>query len=341
MLWNKKQLKKHALLALKIGVGSSLAILIAGRLHLDNMVSAGTITLLTLMTSKWETVRLSIFRVITFGVSIAIAWLVFLHIEAPIPAYGCYIFLTVLIAELFNLRATISVNAVIGAHLLITHDFSLRSIENEFILVLIGIVIALILNQIQNNREHKKDMIGCMRRTEKDMQDILRKMSDYLLDAGDQVKVWDDINGLDQRLLTYIRDAGEYQDNTFHSHPVYYIDYFEMRYDQCQVLDSLHSSLQQIRSMPAQAKVVAEYIIYLTDYVIEINHPEQQELELKKVFDSMSLEELPESREEFESRALLYHILKDLESFLAIKRRFVEKLDEKQLDRYWNSFLEG
>ena len=49
----------------------------------------------------------------------------------------------------------------------------------------------------------------------------------------------------------------------------------------------------------------------------------------------MEKEELPESREEFESRALLYHILMDLEEFLKYKRAFVEGLGERQRKEYW------
>lgn len=37
----------------------------------------------------------------------------------------------------------------------------------------------------------------------------------------------------------------------------------------------------------------------------------------------MKKEPLPVTREEFESRALLYHILMDLEEFLIEKKRFV------------------
>ena len=43
----------------------------------------------------------------------------------------------------------------------------------------------------------------------------------------------------------------------------------------------------------------------------------------------MQEQELPKSRDEFESRAILYHVLMDMEDFLLIKKRFVDNLDEK------------
>ena len=49
--------RKIILLSLKIGIGSSLSLYTAQKLGLNYAVSAGTITLLSLMNSKWETIH--------------------------------------------------------------------------------------------------------------------------------------------------------------------------------------------------------------------------------------------------------------------------------------------
>lgn len=330
-----KTLKKILLLALKVGIGSSMAIMIANQLHLEYSVSAGTIALLTLLGTKWDTVKLSLFRLITFGISIIIGWVLYQYISITAIAFGLFVFMTVLIAELLGWRTTISVNAVAGAHLFMTNDFSAKSICNEFMLVMIGIVLAIILNLFHDNKGHKENMVADMRKTEIDLREILTQMANYLTNPTGPSTVWPLINDLEERLQAYIRDAYEYQDNTFQSHPVYYIDYFEMRYDQVQVLHSLHSSMHKIRTVPRQARIIADYILYLKNYVKEKNSPEEQIARLERILDGMKLDELPKSREEFESRALLYHILMDLESFLEYKQRFVENLDKNQMNRYW------
>jgi len=51
--------RKIILLSLKIGIGSSISLYTAQKLGLNYAVSAGTVTLLSLMNSKWETIRLS------------------------------------------------------------------------------------------------------------------------------------------------------------------------------------------------------------------------------------------------------------------------------------------
>lgn len=331
-----KRLKNLLLLAMKIAVGSSSAIYIAQCLKLEYAVSAGTIALLTLLMTKWETVKISIFRLLTFLVSIAVSWVIFLHIEKIWIAYGLFIFIIVFFSELAGWRATISVNSVVGAHLLVSRDFSFHSVCNELILVLIGITAALLLNLFHDYNGSKKSIIANMRYTENQLQMIVGGLAAYLSDREMQYNVWDKICGLEKCLQGFIKDAYEYQSNTFYSHPGYYIDYFEMRQNQCHILHNLHYEMKRIRSMPKQAKIIADYMMYLVDFVIEINAPDQQMEKLEEIFRQMKKEDLPVNREEFESRAVLYHILMDLEEFLVFKQRFVKGLNERQKREYWD-----
>lgn len=327
--------RKNLLLSLKIGIGASIAIYIAQSMHLQYPISAGTVTLLTLMTSKWETIKLSACRLITLFTTLVLAWIIFTYVDSSWLAYGLLLFLVVFLAEFFDWRATISVNALIAAHLITTHDFTPEAVENEFMLVIIGIIVAVLLNLFNLNLTHKRQIIANMRYTENKLQKIMEGLAAYLSGKEMSLDVWESIVRLEKRIQKFVRDAEEYQDNTFQSHPEYYIDYFQMRYEQCCILNSLHYEMKKIRNMPKQAEVVAEYLLYLTSYIVEINVPDQQLKRLKEMFEDIRKDDLPETVEEFENRAMLYHILMDIEDFLYCKVRFVEELDEKQIRRYW------
>ena len=170
----KKEWKKIVIQTGKIAVGSSAAIYIAQTLGLENAASAGTITLLTIVTTKRETLKLSAYRLITFAVSVLLAAMTIGCLESVWIAYAVYIFAVIFICQMFGWQATISVNS-----------------------------------------------------------------------------------------------------------------------------------------------------------------PDEQIARLEEIFADMKKEPLPESREEFEARAVLYHILMDIEEFLLFKKRFAESLDEKKLERYW------
>ena len=108
--------------------------------------AAGIITLITIVTSRHETVQLSYQRVMTFFLSVALACVIFQAVPWAWADYGIYIFVMAIICQLLNWDSTISLNAVIGTHFLVSQDFSLVFILNEFSLVLIGIIFAILLN---------------------------------------------------------------------------------------------------------------------------------------------------------------------------------------------------
>lgn len=329
--------RKVLLLSIKIGLGSSIAILIAQALHLEYAVSAGTVTLLTLMTTKWETIKLSVSRFITFIITILLGWVIFSYATYMWIAYGILLTLVVFIAEFFGLRATISVNSVVAAHLVSNPELNLAAVRNEFLLVLIGVTIAIILNLFHSNITHQRQIISDMRDTERKLQAILIELAAYLSGNEMQETVWGDICALEGQLEAYTQSAREYQNNTFQSHPEYYISYFEMRHKQCHILQNLHDEMRRILTMPRQAEVISDYLLYLADYVIETNSPHRQVERLNEIFEGMKSEELPKTREEFENRAILYHVLMDIQDFLMCKADFVIHLDDKQLHLYWKS----
>ncbi|MBQ4069745.1 MAG: hypothetical protein IJC76_10895 [Lachnospiraceae bacterium] len=327
--------KKQMLQIIKIAFGSCVAVLIAEFFGLQNAASAGTIALLTIVTTKWETLRLSCFRLVTYGITVVLAWILFAHVDVGWEAYGMFIFLLVLISEIMNVKATISVNAVIGVHFLTTKDFSGEFILNELMLLLIGVGIAIVLNLFHLNESHRKFLVSNMRYTEKKLQEILVEFATFLMGNEMSEDVWKDIENLENQIRVFHTEATTYQDNTFKSHTGYYVEYFEMRQQQCEILNNLHCETMKIRELPKQAKVVADYILYLKEYVLEKNSPEAQLKRLHDLFEEMHTAPMPVTREEFEARAILYHVLMDIEEFVLYKTKFVENLDKNKLKKYW------
>lgn len=336
---NEKKLKagKIFLVSVKIGIGASLAIYIAERLQLQYYASAGIIALLSILTTKWGTLKLSLLRIITFIASVAACWIIFQYIEGDWIGFGLVLFLMIGICEWLGLRSTVSVNAVIATHFLATQDFSREFILNEFMLVVIGIVIAFVLNLFQGNVGHRKAIINHMRYTEQKLQENLEQLACYLSGESVEGSIWKDIIALEKKLRNFTEEAYEYQNNIWHFHPSYYIDYFEMRTKQYNILHNLHYEIKKIRTMPLQAAIVADYIRYLKQYVTEMNDPKEQLERLHQTIEDIKKEHFPQTWEEFEGKAKMYHILMDLEEFMIFKKRFVESLNEKQLRIYWNA----
>ena len=335
------KMSKILLLSAKIGVGASIAIYIAQCLNLEYATSAGIITLLTLVTTKWETLKLSFLRLLTYVISVLMCWVIFHFVPNMWIEYGLFLFVIVFVSEWMGWRSTLSVNAVIGTHFLTTQDFSIDFLINELLLVVIGIVIAIVLNLIHINNTHESGIIKSMRHVEHQMKQILTELAGYLKRESQGDRVWEDIIQLEKELDTYLELACEYHNNTFQAHPEYYINYFEMRMKQCGALHNLHAEMRRMREMPVQANIVADYILDITQYVMEMNDPKKQIRELEEILEKLRKEPLPQTHEEFENRAELYHVMLDLEEFLLYKKRFVEEIDETQFRIYWKREIEG
>jgi len=322
-MYNITKWKRALLLAGKIALGSSLAIYTAELLGLQFSSSAGIVTLLTLITTKKGTLRLSLARIVTFLLAAVITTVTFLPIQSEWLAYGLFVFLVALISEVFGWRATISTNAVIGTHFLMNKDFSPEFFLNEFLLVAIGIVFAFLLNLLQDKRGEKRNFAEKIHLLEQKMQGLIKEIAKYLSNQPSRKGLWRELAAIETQLQKSMEEAYEYEGNTYGEDAAYYARYFEMRLNQCHILHHLQYEMQKIKDMPIQAEVVAEYIRYMGQYVTELNEPDLQLRRLDEIFLKMKEEPLPVSRTEFESRAVLYHILMDLEDFLLEKRRFI------------------
>ncbi|NLK74579.1 MAG: hypothetical protein GX288_04740, partial [Clostridiales bacterium] len=81
---------------------------------------------------------------------------------------------------------------------------------------------------------------------------------------------------------------------------------------------------------------LANYIGNIAASFHEKNNVEKLLEELEDLYLYYRDEPLPKTRDEFENRAVLYQILKELHDFLRLKRNFMLKLEYKNYQSYWD-----
>ena len=112
-------------------------------------------------------------------------------------------------------------------------------------------------------------------------------------------------------------------DNTLGTPSCAELDYVQMREFQSQVLRQIYNSIQMIAYLPDQAPIIADFFERISKEYAKTNDVKSLLDTLHELILSMKNEKLPTKREEFESRAVLFYILKQLEEFLILKRNFV------------------
>lgn len=335
---NRKS-KKILILSLKIGLGSAIAILFAYMFGLDNPTSAGTIALLSLLTTKWGTTKLIFRRITTFLLTISLCFILFPLIPSKWVAFGIIIGLLVAHCEFRGVQNTLSVNAMITVHYLTDLDFSFHYFLNEFYLILIGALIAFFLNLFHDYVGDEKQLKNDIVYTEEKLKRLLNEIVGYLHTNVRGTTIWKELETLENELEIFIGHAIEYQDNTFTSLPAYYIHYFEMRQFQCKILHMLHYEMRKLRGMPESVKVVSEYLEYLIPF-IQQNHDPQPQLDyLDEMVDALKKNHVSKTVQDFEAQAIVYHVLMDLEDFVLAKKKFIDHLNEEQKKIYFQENL--
>lgn len=315
----------------KIAAGSAAAIFISEWIGLDYASSAGIITLLTIQNTRRATIRLSIFRLISFFIAMLIAGVMSLLFGFHAYGYGSFMVLLTIISYYFKWGDTISTNAVFGTHLfmageIITADF----LWNEFFLLIIGTGIALLLNLKMPNKE--KEIRYVLKYTEQEMRGILKDISEQILSQTGIVQ--ERILQLSKIVAEALDNSKENMENTLKEHSEFYTNYFEMRQRQCTLLLNFCHSAFSLQTVPDQADRISQFISSVSEnFGLEVDVNAQIDL-MKGLFDFFQTQPLPTSRNEFESRALLFYGLKELEEFIQLKQTFSENLTQEQRQLY-------
>ncbi len=320
----------NLLFLLKTGIGSAIAILLAEGIGLAYSPSAGIITLLTIQNTKKETIDIALKRIGAFVLAAVSAYLVFNSLGYSAVAFGVFITLFVALCVILGLRDAIAMNAVLATHFLIEKQMGLPLILNETALLFIGMGLGIAINLIMprnRNRIRREQLF-----LEEEMKKALRSIGEILKEKEKKV----DFIPLDTLLEGLLKSAYEEAGNRLLSDTRYLVSYLEMRKLQVGVLKSILVNGKHIVALPVQAQPIADFMESVAASFHEKNNVEGLLAELEELKEYFRKEALPKFREEFENRAILFHIMKELEYFLMLKRNFIIELDAKSMKYYWN-----
>ncbi len=320
----------HLIHAIKIGLGSALAIFICAGLNLPNPASAGTITLLTLSAgTRRETVKLITRRWLSFILTIVICVVIMPFIQETYIAYALFLIIEVFIIEALGWQSTLSVNAVIGVYFLINRDFTILGILNECWLLLISILIALVLNLIQPDLSDRQKLEIRIHEIEKEIQSLLNQAKLFLQNEETNDNICETykqrLKNLEEALPQDINRSVRYEQNTFDPSDYWFSRYFETRLSQCVLLTRLFDHIVVARKDKDHVEITAAFIDVVIKTLPQSDRPDK-ELENAKLLRSRLLS-AGVTDETLEERMALLDVIQNLQSFLILKREFIDHLE--------------
>lgn len=309
---------------IKYVTGSVAAVLLAAALQLQFAYAAGIITLLTIQDTKKETVRVTVKRMIIFFIMTILSAMIF-----PLAGYHVWAFGIVLIPYLLccmalDMKEAIAPIAVLCTHYISAQSCSATMIINEFLVLIIGAGIGTLWNLFMP--DGKRHLIVYQRIVDDKIVNILKRMALYIEREDKSDYTGSCFDELDAMLADLKKEALRYMNNHLITEDDYYYEYMLMRARQCNILKRIYADIIRLTATPEQGKKLADFIQKTADEFTEQNDVSTLLSELEKLHSDYERQELPVTRQEFENRSMLYHILEDMKSLLEIKRKFIVEM---------------
>ncbi len=320
---DRQRSKHHIFKGLKFTSAALLSIVLAKELGLLYAPTAGIITILSIQNTKRSTLNTAAKRSIAFAAAVLLAWLCFQGLGYTVFSFGVYLFLFSTLCFACGWVEAVAMVSVLVTHFLTEGNMNWKILINEAGLFVIGTGTGIIFNSALRRREKEFHILADM--TDADIKGVLKRMSQWLL-VEDKSGYNDQCFAeLEKKADKAKKKAYENWENTLFSSDYREIEYIEMRERQIIVLKHMYNSIKMLKGMPAQTEKVAQIIGTVERDYHKGNLVDNLIQELERVFEDMKKERLPQNREEFEDRAVLYYIMKQLDELLRHKQQFMRR----------------
>lgn len=317
---------------IKIALGCCIGFSIAEALNLLYPTSVITITLLSILNTKKDTFLVAGKRVIAFLSAAIIGSILFYLLNYSLFSLGIYLLLYYTVCQLGQFTEGFSMSTVLMLHIWKEQAISLPLLLNEFSLMLIGIIMAILMNLYMPNRINR--IRTAQKEIEEKMSQILFEMSRAVFQEDLSESIQTKLDELELLIADALLHAQYTEKNFLFKDMSYYVSYIKMRMEQIQLL-KVHRNLPRLQESYMQTNLVSKFMRITAISMNEYNNAADLLTYLASLRKKFKSAPLPKTREEFESRAVLYEIVKELQDLLILKQNFANNLSLYQIETFW------
>ncbi|WP_105123579.1 aromatic acid exporter family protein [Streptococcus suis] len=316
-----------SLRTIKLIFATVLAVYLATALGLSYATSAGIIAILSILDTRKSSFKMARNRLFSTLLALTIAVLTFALFGFGIWTLGIYLALYVPLAYHFNWEAGIAPSTVLVTHLLLEQDISLIFLGNELTLFLIGAGLALLFNLYMPSQEKK--IQAYHDQVEDLLKQILLRFEAFLLN-GDGRNEAELINQLDQTLEEALKVVYLDRHNQLFQQTNYQVHYFEMRAAQNKILRTMAGNINKCLLEGRENVILSSLFERAAQQLSRENSAKELLLDIELFHATFRERPLPQTREEFETRATLFQLLHDMEAFIRLKVDFYEVYKDQE-----------
>lgn len=316
-----------SLRTIKLIFATVLAIYLATALGLSYATAAGIIAILSVLDTRKSSFKMARNRLFSTLLALTIAVLTFALFGFGIWTLGIYLALYVPLAYRFNWEAGIAPSTVLVTHLLLEQDISLIFLGNELTLFLIGAGLALLFNLYMPSQEKK--IQSYHDQVEDLLKQILLRFEAFLLN-GDGRNEAELITQLDKTLDEALKVVYLDRHNQLFQQTNYQVHYFEMRAAQNKILRTMAGNINKCLLDGRENVILSSLFERAAQQLSRENSAKELLLDIELFHATFRERPLPQTREEFETRATLFQLLHDMEAFIRLKVDFYEVYKDQE-----------
>lgn len=316
-----------SLRTIKLIFATVLAIYLATALGLSYATAAGIIAILSVLDTRKSSFKMARNRLFSTLLALTFAVLTFALFGFGIWTLGIYLALYVPLAYRFNWEAGIAPSTVLVTHLLLEQDISLIFLGNELTLFLIGAGLALLFNLYMPSQEKK--IQAYHDQVEDLLKQILLRFEAFLLN-GDGRNEAELITQLDKTLDEALKVVYLDRHNQLFQQTNYQVHYFEMRAAQNKILRTMAGNINKCLLEGRENVILSSLFERAAQQLSRENSAKELLLDIELFHATFRERPLPQTREEFETRATLFQLLHDMEAFIRLKVDFYEVYKDQE-----------
>ena len=305
----------------KVIVSAFVALLVAQALNLSTPSAAAIIAILSVMDTKKVSLAATGQRLAAAVLALVIGMGIFAIFGFDVMSFGLYLLCYIPLAYLLKVDIGVAPSTVLVIHLWTQQQLSFELFVNELLLVTIGAGVAILLNWYMPS--YRQEIERVREEIEDKMREVLLKMSGFLT-IGNGKNDGEVLQLLKEKLSEareYVRLEAE---NHLTKEVTYDYQYFEMRRDQSKLLEIMATNLNEFRWDGEEMAILSEMFKQTAQQLAEQNTASQLIDDIEELLEQFRERPLPQTRREFEKRAQLYQLLRDLKRFVQLKVDFFQ-----------------
>lgn len=323
-------LKEQIMISLKMTIGIVVATLLAKALNIEFYSSVATIVIVSMLSTKKQSIKLSVILLLAAICSLSLASLLFSLFGFSLGVFAFYILIFTFLMYRFDTKSAIITNVVLVMQIYSLQTISVSIFINQFVLMFLGLSVALIFNFF--TLDYESDLIVYKRRAESLFNSILKNMGKCLNNECEEDLVKKELQELDEVLSMGKTRAYDYFHSFYIKQNNYYIEYFIMRRQQYKIVVSMQSFIKLKFLNQTEVKLLRGF----TDNFINNSELTKKtcEVQLKRIYEIKyhftHIAEIPATKTQLNNRIALHQYLYGLVNLVELKMDFVDNYEKNR-----------